>query len=613
MSQKVIIDVQANTSTATANIEETTGALNKLTQSQENLDSANKQTAASFEDVTKNGGAIAILDQLTGGLASRVRDSYEATKLFNVSLKGMRTALIATGVGAFIVALGAVVAYWDEIQGLISGTGKKLDEFRNASSKTGTDLKILLNQVERNKISQEDLAETVEKANKKYKGLNLALDEHGKLTKESTQAINDQIAAMEQRAFAAALEEEIAERQAKVIKEEIKLRKSFSLEQIKEVEKLMEADRIAKEQFYASGKNAGVPFYGEIRAGSLEAIISAQIRDVDRAKDKVNELSDIFGEDEFTNMVFGEAEVIEEKTEEVEEFFEKTEDLFIKRQEFEEEARLASINTEKEIRAEELLQVEKQYEDLLQKARNYYGKDSELVAELLTTKQEKIVALETKFAEEDETRRKEKEDKEKERELEKEAKEEERRLQQEARQKKLEEDREKAAKKQIELDKSVQMAKLGIAQNTMNLIGQIAGEGSKLGKAMAIGQATISGYEGVQNAFTTAQDSPITIGFPAYPFIQAGLAGAFAAANIAKIASTKPTGSSGTGGLKATASAPQPQSPSFNIVGQGAGSQIAAALGQQQQQPVQAYVVSQDITTAQSLENGIIQGATLGG
>ena len=228
MSQKVIIDVQANTSTATANIEETTGALNKLTQSQENLDSANTKTAASFEDVTKNGGAIAILDQLTGGLASRVRDSYEATKLFNVSLKGMRTALIATGVGAFIVALGAVVAYWDEIQGLISGTGKKLDEFRNASSKTGTDLKILLNQVERNKISQEDLAKTVEKANEKYKGLNLALDEHGKLTKESTQAINDQISAMEKRAFAAALEEEVAERQAKVIKEQLQLRKQAS-------------------------------------------------------------------------------------------------------------------------------------------------------------------------------------------------------------------------------------------------------------------------------------------------------------------------------------------------------------------------------------------------
>lgn len=55
------------------------------------------------------------------------------------------------------------------------------------------------------------------------------------------------------------------------------------------------------------------------------------------------------------------------------------------------------------------------------------------------------------------------------------------------------------------------------------------------------------------------------------------------------------------------------QQPQFNIVGQGEGSQIASALGEQQQQPVQAFVVSQDVTTAQSLENGIIQGATLGG
>jgi hypothetical protein len=169
------------------------------------------------------------------------------------------------------------------------------------------------------------------------------------------------------------------------------------------------------------------------------------------------------------------------------------------------------------------------------------------------------------------------------------------------------------ADKEIELDESVQSAKLGIAKNTMALIGEIAGKGSKIGKAMAIGQATISGYEGVQNAYTTAQKSPITIGFPAYPVIQASLAGAFAALNIAKIASTKPTGSSGTGGLSATGSAPQPQAPSFNIVGQGAGSQIASALGEQQQTPVQAFVVSQDVTTAQSLENGIIQGATLGG
>ena len=178
---------------------------------------------------------------------------------------------------------------------------------------------------------------------------------------------------------------------------------------------------------------------------------------------------------------------------------------------------------------------------------------------------------------------------------------------------KIQEGKDIDAENEEKRDKAVKQAKLGIAKNTMALIGEIAGEGSKLGKAMAIGQATISGYEGVQNAYTTAQKSPITIGFPAYPVIQASLAGAFAAVNIAKIASTKPTGSSGTGGLSATASAPQSRAPSFNIVGQGGTNQIASAIGQQQQQPIQAFVVSQDVTTAQSLENNIIQGATIGG
>jgi hypothetical protein len=179
---------------------------------------------------------------------------------------------------------------------------------------------------------------------------------------------------------------------------------------------------------------------------------------------------------------------------------------------------------------------------------------------------------------------------------------------------KIQEGKDIDAEAEEKRDKAVRQAKLGIAQNTMALIGEIAGKGSKIGKAMAIGQATISGYEGVQNAFTTANDSPITKLFPAYPFIQAGLAGAFAAVNVAKIASTDPTGkSTSPGGLSATASAPQSRAPSFNIVGQGGTSQIASAIGQQQQQPIQAFVVSQDVTTAQSLENNIIQGATLGG
>ena len=91
-------------------------------------------------------------------------------------------------------------------------------------------------------------------------------------------------------------------------------------------------------------------------------------------------------------------------------------------------------------------------------------------------------------------------------------------------------------------------AEKAIALDGLALIQMVAKEGSTIGKAAAVASVTISGIEGVQNAFTTAQDSPITKLFPAYPFIQAGLAGAFSAVQIQKILSgTKPDASGGGG------------------------------------------------------------------
>ena len=161
-------------------------------------------------------------------------------------------------------------------------------------------------------------------------------------------------------------------------------------------------------------------------------------------------------------------------------------------------------------------------------------------------------------------------------------------------------------------DRDVMNAKLDSAKQGFALVGELAGEGSKVGKAMAIGQATISGYQAVQNAFTTASLSPVTAAFPAYPFIQAGLAGAFAAVNIKKIASTKPVGastppSSSVGGAPAT-----PVIPNFNTVGSSESNQLADAIGSQSKQPIKTYVVASDVTTAQSLERNIITGATVG-
>jgi len=54
------------------------------------------------------------------------------------------------------------------------------------------------------------------------------------------------------------------------------------------------------------------------------------------------------------------------------------------------------------------------------------------------------------------------------------------------------------------------------------------------------------------------------------------------------------------------------QAPDFNIVGQSASNQIAAAVQGQFQQPIKAYVVSKDVSTAQEMDRNIIGSASLG-
>ena len=176
----------------------------------------------------------------------------------------------------------------------------------------------------------------------------------------------------------------------------------------------------------------------------------------------------------------------------------------------------------------------------------------------------------------------------------------------------------KSADDEIALNEKVKNAKVGMAKNALSLIGEIAGKGSKIAKGVAIAQATISGVEGTINAFKTASASPITTVFPGYPFVQAGLAAGFAAVNIATIKSTNPSGGGGGGGggVKAPSgggasvgAAPTP--PSFNVVGSSENSVLADTVASQTNEPVQAYVVSNDVTTAQSLQNNIVDGATI--
>ena len=90
-----------------------------------------------------------------------------------------------------------------------------------------------------------------------------------------------------------------------------------------------------------------------------------------------------------------------------------------------------------------------------------------------------------------------------------------------------------------------------------------------------------------------------------------------AAASLASILATSITGakaiagggSGGGGGTGGGAGTGSPQAQ-FNIVGSSGNNQLAATIGAQQNQPVNAYVVGGDVTTQQSLDRNRITNAT---
>ena len=157
-------------------------SLEKVSGNFGGVEKESKKAADGIEEVTKNGGAIAVLDRLTGGLASQFRDAFEATKLFNFSLKGTRTAILATGIGALVIALGLVVAYWDDIRDAITGANKAL-EIQNelidtTISNLDREFKIL---EEKEKLLKAEGKSTLGVRKEKEKLLKLQLEENNNL------------------------------------------------------------------------------------------------------------------------------------------------------------------------------------------------------------------------------------------------------------------------------------------------------------------------------------------------------------------------------------------------------------------------------------------------
>ena len=128
-------------------------------------------------------------------------------------------------------------------------------------------------------------------------------------------------------------------------------------------------------------------------------------------------------------------------------------------------------------------------------------------------------------------------------------------------------------------------------------------------KGANIAQTTIDTFTAAMAAYKSAVGIPYVGPFLA-PIAAAG-ATAVGLLNIRKIAASKfegggtPSGGDGGGG----ATAPTMSAPQFNVVGQSGVNQLASL----NQQPIQAYVVSGQVTSQQALDRNRLANATLGG
>lgn len=153
--------------------------------------------------------------------------------------------------------------------------------------------------------------------------------------------------------------------------------------------------------------------------------------------------------------------------------------------------------------------------------------------------------------------------------------------------------------------------KLSVVSKSMSQLSSLLGKESVAGKAAAIAAATIDTYVSATSSYKSLSGIPVY--GPALGAIAAASAVASGIATVKKIVATKIPGPGGGGG-GGGGSVPTPipaQAPAFNVVGSSGTNQLAEAIGETEQQPVKAFVVSNDVTTAQSLERNIIENASI--
>lgn len=166
-------------------------------------------------------------------------------------------------------------------------------------------------------------------------------------------------------------------------------------------------------------------------------------------------------------------------------------------------------------------------------------------------------------------------------------------------------DDDQKAKEQLRLaQETLENAKFNIINQGLNLIGQLAGQGTKVAKAAALAQIIIDTGRGFASGLTIAQEGAKATG-PAAPFAfpifyATQIAAVLGAVGKAKSILSQVPGGGGGGGAISAPTLPAAPSVASPVPTLGTSPVTAiATLGNQNQKPIRAYVVESEVTATQ--------------
>jgi hypothetical protein len=169
---------------------------------------------------------------------------------------------------------------------------------------------------------------------------------------------------------------------------------------------------------------------------------------------------------------------------------------------------------------------------------------------------------------------------------------------------------EKTAAATKAIHKGEQDAKLAEVNRTIDAVQGALGAVFQNSKAVATANVIVDAAQAAVGIFNSSTSLPEPFASINRGIQYAALAATTAAA-IRNINAAQPTGSSAAPAAITSPSAPS-QPPQFNVVGQGGVNQLAQSIGGQFNQPIRAYVVGGDVTTSQQLQRQRVRTATFG-